>query len=263
MTHRDGTTLTPGQTVAFHKYKWQILAWKAIQGELTIHHSTNDTLILKDNKGGAALIKFLEPDQPNKGLRYLLCPDGNQHHQYRVVYVAIKELCTKVGAAQLTEKETRQALFQRLYTKLDYGLRSIKASLWVEKSWQPKLQRANNFSLMEEFLRVKTTPLERKHLRMALHFMRVVTLADIADPKGSMIPGHKLTGDWRANTAGEWPKQPQPPKTAFAIKSYFVGVCVFTVQLVLSRIDICLDTAYVVSFSTTYRKQDSAPCYHM
>eukprot|EP00956_Cyclotella_meneghiniana_P045230 scaffold360113_cov96-Cyclotella_meneghiniana.AAC.2 len=69
---------------------------------------------------------------------------------------------------------------------------------------------------MERFLRVKTTPQERKLLRMALHHMRVVTLADIADPTGTYIPGDRLTGSWRANTAWEWPKQPQPPKKAFA-----------------------------------------------
>ena len=61
--------------------------------------------------------------------------------------------------------------------------------MWIEDSWQPKLQRVKDFSLMERFLRVKTTPQERKLLRFALHHMRVVTLADIADPTGTYIPG--------------------------------------------------------------------------
>eukprot|EP00956_Cyclotella_meneghiniana_P028517 scaffold66584_cov56-Cyclotella_meneghiniana.AAC.4 len=89
---------------------------------MEIHHSTEDTLVLKDNKGGAAVIEFLGPDQPNKGLGYLLCPTGNQKHQYNAVYTAIKDLCQRNVGAQLSEKETRQALFQRLYPKLDYGL---------------------------------------------------------------------------------------------------------------------------------------------
>ena len=142
------------------------------------------------------------------------------------------DILTTLDNIQLASGFTSPIL-EKVDTTMDYidngwvldlrqRLRSIKASLWVEKSWQPKLQRANDFSLMERFLRVKSTPLERKHLRMALHFMRVVTLADIADPIGSTIPGHKLTGDWRANTAWEWPKQPQPPRTAFATLRRFL-----------------------------------------
>jgi hypothetical protein len=45
----------PGQTIAFHKCKWQILAWRVINGNLQKVHSTDDVLVLKDNKGGAAI----------------------------------------------------------------------------------------------------------------------------------------------------------------------------------------------------------------
>jgi hypothetical protein len=120
----------PGQTVAFHKTKWQMLAWKVIKGDLEIVKSTEEVLILKDNKGGAAIIEFLPPDQPNKGLGYLLCPSGNQEPQFQAVLQAVTEICERVVGAQLSERETKQALFQRLLPKLDY---SLYASYFSEK----------------------------------------------------------------------------------------------------------------------------------
>jgi hypothetical protein len=328
----------PGQTIAFHKCKWQILAWRVVNGDLQIVHSTEDVLVLKDNKGGSAVIEFLPPDQPNKGLGYYLCPDGNQKHQFKHVYDAIKDICNKIAGAQLSEKETRQALLQRLLPKLDYGLyashftkkqcedidkvinasflprlrinrntaraivfgpreygglempdvytrqtqhhlkyilkqlrwnstlandilttldniqlasgfvspilentkakidyidrgwiialrerlNEIGGSLWIEDAWQPKLQREGDFSLMERFLSVKTTAQERCQLRMVLHWLRVITLADIADPAGCYVPGHKLTGEWQAHSPFEWPKQPKPSKKAFALFRKFI-----------------------------------------
>ena len=322
----------PGQTIAFHKCKWQILAWRVINGDLKVVHSTDDVLVLQDNKGGAAVIEYLPPDQPNKGLGYYLCPDGNQNHQYKHVYDAISDICNKITGAQLSERETRQALYQRLLPKLDYGLYAsyftkdqcidldklinasflpglrvnrntkraivhgpskygglempdvytrqtqhhikymlkqlrwnntlandiltaldniqlasgfvlpileatsadidyidngwiidlrkrlddIGAKLWIEDARQPKLQREGDYSLMERFLSVKTTAKQRTQLRMVLHWLRVITIADLTDPTGQYIPGYKLTGDWQADSPFEWPKQPKPSKRAFA-----------------------------------------------
>ena len=323
----------PGQTIAFHKTKWQILAWQAVRGDLEIVSSTDELLILKDNKGGHAVIEYLPPDQPNKGLGYLLCPDGNQTHQYEAIYKAIKDLCSRISGAQLSVRETRQALLQRLLPKLDYALHAsfftdkqchnidkqinaaflprmglnrntprdlvhgpvayggldipdtytrqtqlhakyflkqirwnqtvagdllttldniqlasgfvspileetnpkldyidngwildlrerlskIGATMWTEESWQPKLQRDGDCSLMETFLCARTTRRERKLLRMALHWMRVITLADLADATGTHIPGERISGNWRARSTLEWPRQPRPPKKAFTV----------------------------------------------
>ncbi|KAL3777849.1 hypothetical protein ACHAWO_012168 [Cyclotella atomus] len=142
----------PGQTIAFHKCKWQILAWHVINGDLKVIHSTEDVLVLKDNKGGAAVIEFLPPDQPNKGLGYYLCPDGNQEHQYKYVYDAIVDICEKITGAQLSEKETRQALLQRLLPKLDYGLyasyfnkrQSTEIDKVINASFLPRLRINRN-----------------------------------------------------------------------------------------------------------------------
>jgi hypothetical protein len=112
----------PGQTIAFQKTKWQILAWEVLKGDLHIKYTTDHTLVLEDNKGGVALIEFLAPDQPNKGLGYRLCPDGNQGPHFEALYESVAELCSAISGAQLSEREARQALWQRLLPKLDYGL---------------------------------------------------------------------------------------------------------------------------------------------
>ena len=320
------------QTVAFHKCNWQLLAWKALKNELVIDYASKHVLTLKDNKGGVAVINFLSADQPNKGLGYYLCPDGNQTVHFNELYKEIKSLCEKIAPAHLTVKEARQVLWQRLLPKLDYGLhtsyltkrqsesidkvinstilpritinrntpravihgplkfggmsmadtytrqtqhhlkymvkqlrwnktvagdilatldniqlasgfttpileapdlpidyidqgwildlrarlKEIGATLWVEDAWQPALQREHDVSLMEQFMRITTTKSQRRQLRAVLHWLRVVTLADLADPSGRTIPGHRLVGNWQATSPLEWPHQPKPTKKAFA-----------------------------------------------
>ena len=115
----------PGQRVAFHKCNWQFLAWKALKNELVIDYATKHVLVLKDNKGGSAVINFLAADQPNKGLGYYLCPDGTQTTQFRELYKDIQSICSKLASAHLTVKEARQVLWQRLLPKLDYTLHAF------------------------------------------------------------------------------------------------------------------------------------------
>lgn len=96
-------------------------------------------------------------------------------------------------------------------------LNEIGGKLWIEDAWQPKLQREGDFSLlMERFLSVTTTPRQRKILRRVLHWLRVITVSDIADPTGRFIPGFKLYGDWQAPSTLEWPHQPKPSKRDFS-----------------------------------------------
>ena len=95
-------------------------------------------------------------------------------------------------------------------------LREIGATMWVEDAWQPPLQRVHDVSLMEQFLRVTTTKSQRRQLRAVLHWLRVITLADLADPSGRFIPGHRVVGKWQAESTLEWPHQPKPNKAAFA-----------------------------------------------
>jgi hypothetical protein len=84
-------------------------------------------------------------------------------------------------------------------------LNEIDATFWIEQVWTPKLQREGDLSLMEHFLRIDTTPRERKDLAACLKWLRVITIADLADEQGTEIPGGRLTGEWRAEPCFEWP----------------------------------------------------------
>lgn len=316
-----------GRLIALHKCHWQLLAWEYLNGHLTLLHATDEQLILHDGKGAYAVIKFLPPDQPNVGLSFHICPDGNHSHHFQATFDSIFKLCSRAAAAHLTEAEARQLLYQRLVPKLSYalhgtdfssrqcgridstiratilpimrfnrtypgavlygpidyggmefpntqvlqdqvqieylikqlrwdktvanflvtldsvqlcsgyitplfedttlpvtylepsyiiGLRSrlftIDASLWIEKSWVPALQRDGDESLMAKFV---TLPfITRAALRQANAvrlYLRVITIADLADVGGTFIPAHMLTGDWQAGSDIKWPFQPLPP----------------------------------------------------
>ena len=77
---------------------------------------------MRDGKGAYDTIEFKSPDQPNEGLGYWICPDGNEEHAYNAIMKDITELYQKVGAAYLTERETWQVLRQRLNPKLSYEI---------------------------------------------------------------------------------------------------------------------------------------------
>jgi hypothetical protein len=72
--HWNNINNIPGQTIAFHKCKWQILAWRVINGNLQKVHSTDDVLVLKDNKGGAAPYQIPSPRSTKQGLGLLPLP---------------------------------------------------------------------------------------------------------------------------------------------------------------------------------------------
>jgi hypothetical protein len=79
-------------------YSWN--AWEVLKGDLQIKYTTEHTLVLKDNKGGVAVIEFLSPNLPNKGFGYRLCPDGNQGLHFDALYKSVAELCGAIAGAQ-------------------------------------------------------------------------------------------------------------------------------------------------------------------
>jgi hypothetical protein len=111
-----------GQSVSLHKCSWQVLAWKVVDGQMSIVEATDTTLLLVDHKGAPAIIQFLPPDQPNKGLGFLLCPDGNQRHQYKKVLETTTDIAMACSSTFLNPSEARQLLYERLVPKVDYSL---------------------------------------------------------------------------------------------------------------------------------------------
>lgn len=317
-----------GGLIAHHKCFWQLLAWEVNGGHLTPMRETDEQVILGDGKGAYAGIQFVPPDEPNVGLGFSLCPDGNQQPHFDTTLAKVRDLCTAAGASHLTEGEAHQLLYQRMVPKLSYALhgtaftvkqcRSINtllrrtflpsmkfnrnfpsavlygslkyggmefpetntlqdqvqldyiikqlrwdrsvanaflvtldlvqmcsgftdpifettagkieylqpsyilalrhrlyemdAFLWIEKKWTPRLQRRNDTSLMQTFLacpQISRAMLKRANaVRL---YLRVVTIADLADVGGTYIPAGILTGEWRAGSDYKWPYQPLPP----------------------------------------------------
>ena len=93
-------------------------------------------------------------------------------------------------------------------------LAEMDATLWIEKKWAPALQRVGDRSLMECFVRIPG--ITRASLRKANAvrlYLRVVTIADLADVGGTFIPANMLDGSWQAGSDFKWPFQPLPPNT--------------------------------------------------
>ncbi len=111
-----------GQSLAYHKCAWQILAWQVVRGELKPIMAIDETILLEDHKGAKSMIKFTPPNQHNKGLGYHLCPDGNQKKEYEVIMEKLRRISKSTSLGFLTASETKQLLYQRLMPTLDYVL---------------------------------------------------------------------------------------------------------------------------------------------
>ena len=322
------------QSLAYQKCAWQVLAWEVVKGELKIVMAIDDVILLEDHKGASSVIKFMPPDQPNKGLGYHLCPDGNQHHEFKVVMQKLRTVAASTSSSFLTDREAKQLLYQRLMPAIDYHLHltsftekqcdqlntvvrkhffpamhfnrntanavmrgpmeqggmelpdmytrqdqkqvtyiikqlrkngtvandflvtldmiqllsglttpileftkkklryldqsfivrlqerlsEIDASIWIEEAWVPQLQRDRDESLMEAFMeRDGITTADYRKLNAVRIYLRVITIADLADESGTFIGCNALQGDWRAQSDFEWPDQPRPPDKWFTL----------------------------------------------
>ncbi|KAL7505232.1 hypothetical protein ACHAXN_004474 [Cyclotella atomus] len=203
----------PHQTVAFHKSAWSMAAWEEVKrGELSMSEQDFGPLEIIDHHGGKAVINYLSPKEPNVGLGYRACPNGD-HLQLESGFVTplFESKCTDLVYVE-----------QGWLISLRNRCHAMDATLWIEDAWSPNLQRENDVSLMEQFLRVYSTSRERKDLSACLKYMGVTPLADLADENGREIPACRLTGEWRAESEFEWPRQPRPGKRAWATLRRFL-----------------------------------------
>ena len=324
----------PGGLLAYHKCNWQMIAWDSTSGYMDLIYNTTEELRIRDGKGAVAVIDFVPPNQPNVGLGYSICPDGNQTPQFESIYSAVQDICAGVSRAHLTESEVWQLLRTRLVPKLSYVLHltsftckqcskidslirstilprlrfnrhfpsavlygptqyggmefphvymmqtlvqlqyiikqlrwnkgvgndilvtvdsiqlytgfekpilemvdppityvensfflslrtrlaELDASLWIEEVWRPHLQREGDAFLMDAFVRIPgITPSELKKANAVRLYMRILTIADMADPSGKFIPDDMLTGEWQAGSDLFWPHQDNPPQSFWAV----------------------------------------------
>ena len=104
--------------------------------------ATDKQLIMEDGHGAYSVIEFLDPDKPNVGLGYKLCPSGSQTQQFEHTLEAIETLCRAISSASLSEHEAKQALEQRLVPKLAYQLHLTSFSQQQCDQINSKVRRA-------------------------------------------------------------------------------------------------------------------------
>lgn len=104
------------------------------------------------------------------------------------------------------------------FTHVRNRLSTIKGKLWIERQWTPSLQRLHDRAIMEIFL--SDSKLTKKQLEIINYvrlYLRVITLSEISNDKGTIIQGDRFTGKWRANSSLHWPDVPRPPPSAFSL----------------------------------------------
>ena len=71
---------------------------------------------------------------------------------------------------------------------------------------------------MEQICASQTTKINRRQASNCIKYMKVTTVADLADIHGKMIPSHRLKGNWRATPDNNrvWPNAPKPKPNQFA-----------------------------------------------
>ena len=71
---------------------------------------------------------------------------------------------------------------------------------------------------MEEFSRLRgITKHQLRKVNKVRLYLRVITIADLANEAGNYIRDDMLTGEWTAGTDLEFPKQNRPPPEWFAL----------------------------------------------
>ena len=92
-------------------------------------------------------------------------------------------------------------------------LATLKGEIWIEDQWTPLLQREQDASIMHTFLTIPG--ITRKKLERANYwriYLRIITVSDIADEIGKIVPSGRLYGQWQAHSTLNWPDIPKPDR---------------------------------------------------
>jgi hypothetical protein len=96
-------------------------------------------------------------------------------------------------------------------------LQNINAKIWLEDQWTPRILRSNDSSIMSKVLQLRLSRATMQKFNYVRLYLRIITIADLADETGAKIPGHRFTGRWQANSTLTWPDIPQPPSSLMAL----------------------------------------------
>ena len=96
-------------------------------------------------------------------------------------------------------------------------LNIIDSKLWIEKQWTPLLQRDDDIEIMRLFINSDRTTLQflirMNYVRL---YLRVITIADLCNELGTIIPANRFSGKWQATSTLNWPQIPPPPASALS-----------------------------------------------
>lgn len=101
-------------------------------------------------------------------------------------------------------------------------LRALEGGIWVEDTWSPSLQRRGDISLMERFLQIKASPAKYRAANLVRLWLRVITIAELADESGLRIPAERLNGEWQAESTLRWPNATRPSPKMFRTFQWFL-----------------------------------------
>ena len=95
-------------------------------------------------------------------------------------------------------------------------LGALNGSIWIEKAWQPALQRLGDESIMEKINALPYPPSVLRKANECRLWLRVITIAELASLNGKTVPMDRLQGKWRAQSSLHWPNQPTPSQSHWA-----------------------------------------------
>jgi ribonuclease HI len=112
-----------GQSTAFHKCFVQILAHNLVRDSYEIDYETVHSMVLHDSKGAGTKIKFIPANEPNPGLGFHICPDGNQDHEFSARKEKTSHICKAAQSIFLDQLTTKTLLYSRLVPQAAYVMR--------------------------------------------------------------------------------------------------------------------------------------------
>ena len=147
--------------------------------------------------------------QDQKGILFLL-----QQLQWQGTIA--NDLLTVLSAIQLVSglynpllKDTTTMLHymnQGRFTNMRRRLAVMNASFWIEHQWSPAVQHHNGESLMHTFSHIPgITKGKLSKANWCRVYARIITISDIADIKGNIIPGSRMGGQWQSAYVLQWP----------------------------------------------------------
>ena len=113
------------------------------------------------------------------------------------------DMLTVLSAIQLIAGWTTP-IFEDTTTRLDYiqqgwfthqrsRMGRMQATMWIEHQWCPDIQRVHDRALMQAFLAIPNITRSRlMRANLVRIYLRVITIAELANTTGTHIPGHRM-----------------------------------------------------------------------